>query len=235
MKFRVRCSREDFTECLSNLSSEIQVLVAEEAQNSKLVLESEEMFYVSLQHTMATLSICKVTDVSKDPKCVHHVNCLVLLDRSPCKSGSKHTADLCPECTKGSYLMTVFHEVKHSSGTIDLCDPQVKVTTMLTDEPELKSLQGGSDKHVEPTDLSFKSMVASTTEPTIEMVETERVDPPSMLDPETTQVVFNHYREIVQQCRHSSKCERNAFESRCSVEQNEYDEAHPKKASGIPA
>ena len=171
-------------EFLNKLSSKIQALIEDEAtENSEAVLESEEIFFGSLNHTIASLSTCKVTDVSKDPPSVLHVNCHVFLDRAPswlCSSrifpeSGKNSGELCSECAGDSYLMRVFNEVKHSSGTIDLGRPAMTARSGVSSLVDMDDLTD-NDECLEPTDLSVRkvTMIAVAME-TIE-------DPQSIVD-----------------------------------------------------
>ena len=162
---------------LSNLSSKIQVCVEKEPDNLKVILESDSIFYGSLVHTMASLSLCKVFDVSKDPQAVHQVNCFVFLDRLPgMLRRSKSSRELCTECSEGSNLMKVFNAVKHSSETIDLTRPQLPVRRMEVDPPDMNSFKADEDQCLEPTDLSIKK----PTEVAAGIVETTPTIPPSV-------------------------------------------------------
>ena len=156
----MRCNQRNLKEFLNKLSSKIQVSVEDDGtENSQVVLESEDIFFGSLNHTIASLSICKVTDVSKAQRSVHNVNCHVFLDQAPsslCSSGSgKKSDELCSECAGGSYLMRVFNEVKHSSGTIDLARHAMTASSEVSDSVYTDDLKDDNES-MQPTDLSVK-------------------------------------------------------------------------------
>ena len=180
---------------LTNLSSKIQVLVAEEGQeseNSKVVLASESIFYGTLVHSMASLSFCKVFDVKSDAESGHPVSCYVFLERQASSpQNSKNSGSFCKNCVGESHLMTIFDEVRRSSSVIDLVScSQLKATgPMEIDSLEPQKLNAQDDDDDECMDLRIKKVPSTTTTATTTETVPEtplEKNPPSTLKQETS-------------------------------------------------
>ena len=114
------------------------VLMAEEQQEPKnfnMVLNSEPIFYGTLVHSMASISLCKMSEVEGEPESGHHVNCYVFLDRKPLSPpNSKTSGSFSKTCIQSSHLIIVFNEVRNLSSVIDLISyPQLTAGPMETE------------------------------------------------------------------------------------------------------